>query len=98
LAQRPLSTTPAIDLRDGRVGRLSGSTGSLLRVEIDGATSEVVPSDLSGRALLEISGRTALSAEEWLDRAFVALALQDEKALFASLDRAASGKDVAKLQ
>jgi hypothetical protein len=98
LAQRPLSNSPTVDLRDGRVGRLSGSTGTALRVEIESTTNEVAPSELTARALLDVSGRTALSSEEWLDRAFVALACQDDKALFASLDRAASSKDVAKLQ
>jgi type III secretion system (T3SS) inner membrane Yop/YscD-like protein/cysteine-rich secretory family protein len=93
LAQRPLQNPFAVELRDGRSGKLQGSDGKLLHVIVGGATSDVAPRDLSARSLLELSGRVPLESEPQLNRAYVALAVKDDKTFFACIEKVAGDAD-----
>lgn len=97
LAANPPSAAPELRLRDGRRGRLVRSGGTALVLLIGGAETGVPPAALEPRSLLDLSGRMPLSAEESLDRAFLALACGDDKAFFASLDRAARDAETGDL-
>jgi len=90
LAARPLQGAPFVKLLDGRHGKLVRSDGTALWIDFSGEETSVAAAELDPRSLLDLTGRLPLSNEESLDRAFLALAGGDEKAFFASLEKAAA--------
>ncbi|MBM4016513.1 MAG: CAP domain-containing protein, partial [Planctomycetes bacterium] len=80
-----------VTLRGGRKARVTGSDGQQLMLQAGGSTFTAAPGELAATALLELSGRLPLQAEEQLDRAFLALATGDDKAFFGAIGKAADG-------
>jgi hypothetical protein len=80
-----LPANPDATLRDGRSGRITGSDGRLLTLEVGGSVVVVEAGELSLASLLKLSGRYPLTGEEQLHRAFLALAARDDALFFAAL-------------
>ena len=88
LAVRPAKDRPLVQFRDGTIGRYVGADSLQIVVENDKEQETRSTRELTPASILLLSGRVALSAEDALGRAFVALSEKDERCFWAGVERA----------
>ncbi len=80
-------THAEVKLRDGRRGRLLGSDGRLLSLQVGAETLALPAIELDAASLLSVSSRLPLEGEEQLNRAFLALAVGATDDFFGALSK-----------
>ena len=94
LEEDPPSKPPVVELRDGREAQVLSSSEGRLTVRIGDEEQQIAPSDLSGRALLKVTRRLRLTAQDHVNRAYLAREVGDEETMYSALERAAREKEV----
>jgi tetratricopeptide (TPR) repeat protein len=88
LAVRSAKDRPQVQFRDGTIGRYVGADSLQIVVENDREQETRSTRELTPASILFLSNRVALSSEDALGRAFVALSEKDEKVFWAGVERA----------
>jgi hypothetical protein len=88
LAVRSAKDRPQVQFRDGTIGRYVGADSLQIVVENDREQETRSSRELTPASILFLSNRVALSSEDALGRAFIALSEKDEKVFWAGVERA----------